>query len=104
MAPRIKILTRLGTFTASPAAFVIVLLYAASWVVFQRETFDWHAIAALATWTMTLLIQRAEHRETQAIHAKLDELLHVERKARNSLTRLDDKEPEEIEKYRRARH
>jgi low affinity Fe/Cu permease len=27
---------------------------------------------------MTLFIQRAEHRDTQAIHAKSDELLRVE--------------------------
>jgi low affinity Fe/Cu permease len=26
---------------------------------------------------MTLLIQRATHRDTQAIHAKLNELLHA---------------------------
>jgi low affinity Fe/Cu permease len=53
---------------------------------------------------MTLFIQRAEHRDTQALHAKLDELLHVHGKASNALTRLDDKEPEEIEHHRaRAR-
>ncbi len=28
---------------------------------------------------MTLFIQRAEHRDTQAIHAKLDELLQSSR-------------------------
>jgi low affinity Fe/Cu permease len=35
----------------------------------------------LATWAMTLLIQRTEHRDTQAIHAKLDELLRSEHRA-----------------------
>jgi low affinity Fe/Cu permease len=30
---------------------------------------------------MTLLIQRAEHRDTQALQAKLDELLHAHRRA-----------------------
>jgi low affinity Fe/Cu permease len=38
-------------------------------------TFNWCAIATLAAWFMTLVIQRAEHRDTQAIHAKLDEIL-----------------------------
>jgi low affinity Fe/Cu permease len=53
---------------------------------------------------MTLLIQRAEHRDTQALHAKLDELLHAESHASNRLTRLDTEEPEVIEKHRdRAR-
>jgi low affinity Fe/Cu permease len=53
-----------------------------------------------ATWFMTLLIQRAEHRDTQAIHAKLDELLHVQAAARDALTRIDDEEPEDIERHR----
>jgi low affinity Fe/Cu permease len=35
---------------------------------------------------MTLIIQRAEHRDTQAIHAKLDELLRAEGGARNELS------------------
>jgi low affinity Fe/Cu permease len=49
---------------------------------------------------MTLVIQRAEHRDTQAIHAKLDEILHVRGDAGNELTRIDEKEPEEIERRR----
>jgi low affinity Fe/Cu permease len=52
------------------------------------------------TWFMTLVIQRAEHRDTQAIHAKLDELLRAEGKARSELTRLGRKEPEQIEAQR----
>lgn len=54
----------------------------------------------LATWCMTLVIQRAEHRDTQAIHAKLDAMLHVMGDARNELTRVDEQEPEEIEERR----
>jgi low affinity Fe/Cu permease len=46
------------------------------------------------------MIQRAEHRDTQAIHAKLDEILHAMGEARNELTKLDEEEPEEIEKKR----
>jgi low affinity Fe/Cu permease len=34
--------------------------------------------------------QRAEHRDTQAPHAKLDELLRAEGHARSELARLDD--------------
>jgi low affinity Fe/Cu permease len=49
---------------------------------------------------MTLLIQRAEHRDTQALQAKLDELLHAQRGADNSLTKIDEKEPEDIERHR----
>ncbi len=95
-----RALTALGTATAHPTAFVIVLIYAVFWAVFDRASLDWHAAATLATWLMTLLIQRAEHRDTQALHAKLDELLKVNHEAGNTVTRIDDKEPEEIEAFR----
>jgi low affinity Fe/Cu permease len=67
-----RLLTRLGGFTTHPAAFAVVATYAVLWFAFQPQTFDWHAVAILSTWFMTLLIQRTEHRDTQAIHAKLD--------------------------------
>lgn len=93
-------LTAVGTWTAHPAAFVIVLVYAAAWVVLDRESLDWHGVATLATWLMTLFIQRAEHRDTQALQAKLDEVLKAHDEAGNAVTRIDDKEPEEIEDFR----
>jgi low affinity Fe/Cu permease len=51
-------------------------------------------------WAMTLFIQRAEHRDTQAIHAKLDELLKVHGDAQNNLMNLDDEDAEEVEHAR----
>jgi low affinity Fe/Cu permease len=90
----------LGVYAANPLAFLVLIVYAALWIVFKPETFEWHAVATLATWAMTLVIQRAEHRDTQAIHAKLDEILHALGDARNEITRMDEKEPEEIEQRR----
>ena len=49
---------------------------------------------------MTLLIQRAEHCDTQALQVKIDELLHANAQADSALTRIDEKEPEEIELLR----
>lgn len=95
-----ELLTTLGVYTAHPAAFLILIAYTVCWFVFEPETLNWHGAATLATWCMTLFIQRAEHRDTQAIHAKLDELLRAEDRARNTLTHLDDQEPEEIEDHR----
>jgi low affinity Fe/Cu permease len=99
-----ELLTRLGVMAAHPGAFGILIIYALLWLIFDRESFDWHAAATLIVWFMTLLIQRAEHRDTQALQAKLDELLHAQRGADNALTRIDEKEPEDIERHRdRAR-
>jgi low affinity Fe/Cu permease len=52
---------------------------------------------------MTLLITRTEHRDTQAtqaIQAKLDELLRIHGEARDELTAIDEKEVEEITAHR----
>ena len=93
-------LTRLGVMTGHPIAFAILIVYTVRWIVFDRESLDFHAAATLATWLMTLFIQRAEHRDTQAIQAKLDELLRAHRDARSELTHLDEKTAEEIERHR----
>ena len=95
-----EILTRCGVFASHPAAFGILLCYVAAWLAFNPESFGWSAVATIATWFMTLFIQRAEHRDTQAIHAKLDELLRAEKNARDELTLVDQQEPEVIEKHR----
>jgi low affinity Fe/Cu permease len=49
---------------------------------------------------MTLFIQRAEHRDPQAIQAKLDELLKANSDAENEITRGDETEPEKSEDFR----
>jgi low affinity Fe/Cu permease len=97
-------LTALGVFAAHPAAFVIVAAYGVLWFIFQPQSFDWHGAATLVVWVMTLLIQRAEHRDTQAIHAKLDELMRAQGGARNEIMKADKEEPEDIEKSRKVQN
>ncbi|WP_312015182.1 low affinity iron permease family protein [Bradyrhizobium lablabi] len=75
-------------------------LYAVLWLSLDAATLNWHGVATLATLLMTLFIQRSEHRDTQAIHAKLDELLRVDRQARDDLASIDEREPEEVESFR----
>ena len=93
-------LTRLGVLSSHPAAFVVLIWYVVAWLIFDPRSFDWQSVATVGTWLMTLLIQRAEHRDTQAIHAKLDELLRVEGTARPELALLDQEEPETIMQHR----
>jgi low affinity Fe/Cu permease len=94
------LLTRFGAWLTNPLAFVVVGCYAAAWLVFDHQSFGWQGVATIATWTMTLFIQRSEYRDTQAIQAKLDELLRAEGNARDELTTIDEKEPEEIKEHR----
>lgn len=101
MASSSSWITRVGAWLARPTALVVFGLYAAAWLAFSRETlFDWHSMATLATWAMTLFIQRAEHRDTQAIHAKLDEILRSRGEMNSELSHIDDEEPEVIEGFR----
>ena len=95
-------LTRIGTATSHPFALAAILAFVLLWLIFDRKSFDWEAAATVATLFMTVFIQRAERRDTQAIHAKLDELLRAEGEARDELTTLDEQEPEEIIEHRDA--
>ncbi len=97
-----KFMTKLGLLTGHPVAFVVIAVFVVAWWQVEPQTFDWHAIATIATLFMTVLIQRATHRDTQALHAKLDELLKADANARTSMKDIDDEEPEAIEKHRAA--
>jgi low affinity Fe/Cu permease len=92
--------TAVGTLTSHPAAFLVVIAYGVFWFLFEPASFDWHAVATLIVWTMTLFIQRADRRDTLAVHAKLDELLKATHAARTELASIDEEEPEQIEKAR----
>jgi low affinity Fe/Cu permease len=92
--------THVGQAAGHPAAFLVVALYAVLWLMFDRATFDWNAVATLAVFAMTLFIQRANRRDNLALHAKLDELLRVDGDARSELTQLDEQEPEVIARHR----
>src|ERR1700761_4200729 len=92
--------TNVGQAAGHPAAFLVVILYALAWLIFDRASFEWNAVATLAVFVMTLFIQRANRRDNLALHAKLDELLRVDHAARSELTQLDEQEPEVIERHR----
>jgi low affinity Fe/Cu permease len=96
-----KALTWLGVLAARPVAFLVVAAYAVLWVSLSPGTLGWPGIVALSTWMMTVIIQRAEHRDTQAIHAKLDDLLKAVANADSGLASVDKLQPEEIEQLRR---
>src|SRR5690349_6969728 len=91
-------LTEIGVATSRPAAFIVFVVYGVAWITLGNGL-EWHSFATLATWGMTLVIQRAEHRDTQAIHAKLDELLKAGGRA-DAMT-VDDEDAEDVEKQRK---
>ena len=98
-----RLLTGLGVWTSSPWAFLAFVAYTAAWIGFADEPLNWHEVATLATWLMTLCIQRAEHRDTQALQAKIDALIRAMPEVENALTKIDRQEPEVIERSRNAK-
>jgi low affinity Fe/Cu permease len=95
-----NLLTNLGVQLARPGAFLLVFAYTAAWFFIEPHSLDWHGAAAIATLLMTLVIQRSEHRDTQALHAKLDALIRAQDGVANNVTTIDDEEPEAIEAKR----
>jgi hypothetical protein len=73
---------------AHPGAFGIFVLYAVLWVVFDRNTLDWHAVATLAVWFTTYSARGTAIRR----QAKLDELLHAHSQANSALRKIDDQD------------
>src|SRR5262249_50554040 len=51
-----RILTSLGSLGAS-WAFGTVAVYALLWIILDPQSLNWHGVATLATWCMTLFIQ-----------------------------------------------
>ncbi len=93
-------LTRLGEWAAHPAAFLLVVAYVAAWLIFDAKSFGWTGATEIIVLLMTLFIVRAEFRDTQAIHAKLDKILEGQGQASEDITSLDHRGPEEIEEHR----
>ena len=87
----------------SPATFGIASAVVAVWAA-SGPIFDWsdtwqlviNTGTTIVTFLMVFLIQSTQSRDTRAIHLKLDELIRVNKEARNSLLNLEDMSEAEI--------
>jgi low affinity Fe/Cu permease len=84
---------------------VIVLLWGISGPFFGWSD-TWQLVintgTTIVTFLMVFLIQSTQTRDTQALHLKLDELIRVNRSARNSLLDLEEMSEEEIEQVKKT--
>jgi len=91
----------------SPMAFGLALAVIIVWAI-SGPLFDWsdtwqlviNTGTTIVTFLMVFLIQATQSRDTRALHLKLDELIRVNKAARNSLLNLEDKTEEEIEQVK----
>ena len=91
----------------SPIAFAIAVATVVVWAgsgPFFGWSDTWQLVintgTTIVTFLMVFLIQSSQSRDTQALHLKLDELIRVNRAARNSLLNLEEMSEDEIEQVK----
>jgi len=102
-----RIATISSQWLGKPISFIVSALLIVIWAVcgpFFHYSDTWQLIVNTATTVLTFLavflIQNSQNRDGMAIQAKLDELIHVSRQARDDLVRAEEKTEEEIERLR----
>ena len=86
-----------------PPAFVLAVVAVLVWAV-TGPLFGWsdtwqlviNTGTTIVTFLMVFLIQSTQNRDTDALHAKLDELIRADKAARNSLISLERQSDAEI--------
>jgi low affinity Fe/Cu permease len=90
-----------------PVSFIVSSALIVVWAAcgpFFHYSDTWQLVVNTGTTVLTFLavflIQNSQNRDGMAIQAKLDELIHVSREARNDLVRAEEKSEKQIEKMR----
>src|SRR5690349_11129464 len=96
---------QVGRSSTFMLAIAVVLLWAASGPVFGWSD-TWQLVintgTTIVTFLMVFVIQNTQSRDTQAMQLKLDELIRVNKMARNSLIDLEEMSEIDVEKMKKA--
>jgi low affinity Fe/Cu permease len=100
---------KVADVSAHPFAQVGVVVLCVAWFAFDWRV-DWltAGLSILAITLSQMVLNRQQEREKEAhrrdvaLHAKLDELLHASRRARDELAGIEELEEDEIEELREA--
>jgi low affinity Fe/Cu permease len=90
-----------GTSWAFLIAILTVVVWAATGPMFHYSD-TWQLVintgTTVVTFLMVFLIQSSQNRDTRAIHIKLDEIIRVQKSARNSLINLEEMTDEDLDR------
>ncbi len=93
-------LGRPGAFMLALATVIVwaltgpIFYWSQGWLLFMNTG------TTIITFLIVFLIQHTQQRDTQAIYLKLDELIRVNRAARNELISLEQKSETEVQEVR----
>jgi low affinity Fe/Cu permease len=94
-----------GRSIAFTLAFLTIIVWAATGPLFGWSD-TWQLVintgTTIVTFLMVFIIQNTQNRDTEAIHLKLDELIRVNKAARNSLMSLEEQPDSEVEEVKSA--
>jgi low affinity Fe/Cu permease len=95
---------------ARPVAQIGVIVFCAAWFLLRLDVGILTAALSILAITLTQMVlnkqeqrEKDAHRRDVALHAKLDELVHASKLARDELAGIEELEEEEIEALRRAK-
>jgi len=96
---------QLGRSITFALAFLAIILWAATGPLFGWSD-TWQLVintgTTIVTFLMVFVIQNTQNRDTAAVHLKLDELIRVNKTARNSLISLEEQSESEVEEVKSA--
>src|SRR6516164_10962622 len=96
---------QLGRSLTFALAFLSIVLWAVTGPLFGWSD-TWQLVintgTTIVTFLMVFVIQNTQSRDTQAMQLKLDELIRVNKMARNSLINLGEMSELEVEKVKSA--
>jgi low affinity Fe/Cu permease len=96
---------QVGRSSTFVLAIAVVLLWAASGPVFGWSD-TWQLVintgTTIVTFLMVFVIQNTQSRDTQAMQLKLDELIRVNKIARNTLINLEEMSEPDLERMKAA--
>lgn len=96
-------LCRLAHWMGHPYAIALLGVFSVGWFVIEAGNIGWDGFLAAITMLATIIIQASQNRDTAAIQVKLDELIRVNKDARDDLQQIEKLPEDEIKKLRPRR-